>query len=833
MDISPVIIVKDAARTIAKTLESLKEFDEVIVYDTGSSDETMDISRKYPNVRLCKGRFIGFGESKNKAARLAKYDWILSIDADEVISPQLMNAIRNLIPEENSIYRLKRYNYYRKRRIRFSGWGLEYVIRIYNKTNSSFNEKLVHEHIEIGKSNICTLEGELRHFSYSSVSDFIQKRDLYSELFAQENAGKRTSSPAKAMLHAVFDFFNTFLIKAAFLDGYRGLLIAVMNANVSFYKYLKLFEVNIRNDAKVSLIILLSNDCDTTIKRLLESALNQAIAPDEIIITANALSSETLEVINNYKKKSFIPIQLSWKDGGDESYIEPCSLAIGKAASEYLIFIEGNGVLHKDFVHDHLKYSKKGHYLQGSDMRLNQHLSDLLIHGKFKDWRFFSKFRYSSAFNSMLTAITNRFQSITAPSNISVNISFFKDEFFNKIETKTGIIDFEKFKIDLIKNLKYSGLKKRSLNFFGIHYIIPYTFNGNTKADRKKVLVCLDRLKHPNCGLGQVSKNIGRKLLETNTPELDFSFLLPASGSEEFENKIDTVNLIPHRNFFDGYMGKFDICHVTHQLPSFKFGAAKRNLITIHDLNFLFTKSKTKKKRYLKKLQRNIYKSDAIAFISEFTKKISYKNLDIPGNKIVRVIYNGVTAPGLHFEKPDWLGHKKFLFSIGQFLEKKNFHVLLPFIKLLPENIILVIAGENDTNYGTRMRQLVAEQNLKGRVFLPGGISELQKNYLYHHCEAFLFPSIAEGFGLPVIEAMLSNKPVFCSNRTSLEEIGGAFAFFWTDFDPENMLKIFNYGLEKFNNEEFKQHQREYAKTFTHEKNTQEYLKLYKELVKM
>lgn len=831
MEISPVIIVKNASRTIAQTLESLKEFDEVIVYDTGSEDETMEIARRYNNVKLCRGKFYGFGRSKNKASLLTKNDWIFSIDADEVVSPQLMNSIKNLQLHDSCVYQIKRYNYYRKRRILHSGWGLEHIIRIYNKNLISFNEKLVHEHIEVGNSKVIALEGELRHFSYSSVSDFIQKRDLYSELFARENQGKRKSSPIKALLHATFDFFNTYFFRLGFLDGYRGLLIAVLNANVSFYKYLKLYEANIQNDAKVSLTILLQIDSWKIIHGLLESALNQTVAPDEIILVANPLKKDTLEHIDSYAKKSFIPIHFFYSKNTNE-YIEPCNLAIEQSRGEYLIFIEGKGFLHKNFVHDHVKYAKRGRFLFGELMLLKKDNVEKSLPENLKNSRYINGIKYFCSSFSLLSFVKSEIKPFSKADLAPFNLSFFKDELLNIVETKAGVVDFEKVKNDLLRKLKFSGLKKRKLKFSGIQCVLAHNKMPDDDTD-KKVLVCLDRLKHPNCGLGQVSLNMGRKLIETQTPGISYSFLLPADGYPEFDNKTSIENLFTYRNFMAGYMKKYDVCHIIHQLPSFKFGKAKRNLITIHDLNFLYTKSNPKKQKYLKKLQKNIDKADAITFISEFTKEISYKYLNISDNKIVRVIYNGVTAPAQENVKPAWLPEKQFLFSIGQFLEKKNFHVLIPFLKLIPPEIILVLAGENQTHYGHKMKQLVADNNLSKRVLMPGGISDSDKNYLYHHCSAFLFPSIAEGFGLPVIEAMLSYKPVFCSDRTSLKEIGGDFAFFWENFSPAYMFEVYNKGLMLFANEDFKLRQKEYANTFTHEKNIQEYIKLYQELIEL
>jgi len=244
MNISAVLITKNAEVTIGLTLKSLEEFQEVIVLDTGSNDRTLEICRRYKNVKLFSTDFCGFGRAKNLAADLATYDWIFSIDADEVISKKLQESIKKEALQKNVVYSLRRRNYYRNKLIKHSGWGKEYVTRLYNRKYTCFNEKLVHESV---KSNDCKskkLEGDLLHYSYLSISDFALKRDLYSELFAIEFKGKRKSTPFIAVAKSAFDLFNTFIIRLACLDGYRGLLIAISNAHVTFIKYLKLYEAN-------------------------------------------------------------------------------------------------------------------------------------------------------------------------------------------------------------------------------------------------------------------------------------------------------------------------------------------------------------------------------------------------------------------------------------------------------------------------------------------------------------------------------------------------------------------------------------------------------------
>ncbi len=245
MTITPFVISKNAEKTISQTLSSLHDFKEVIVLDTGSTDNTMKIARQFANVKLYQTTFTGFGKNKNDAAILANTDWVLSIDTDEVLTPALIQTIKSLKPQIGTVYKWKRCNFYKNKQIKHSGWGNDYVIRIYNKKDTSFKEKLVHEYVQSEGLKVETLKGEMNHFSYHSISDFSLKREFYSDLFATENKGKRKSSATTAIFHALFDFLKTFIVKRGFLDGYMGLSIAISNAYVTFIKYIKLHEANL------------------------------------------------------------------------------------------------------------------------------------------------------------------------------------------------------------------------------------------------------------------------------------------------------------------------------------------------------------------------------------------------------------------------------------------------------------------------------------------------------------------------------------------------------------------------------------------------------------
>ncbi len=242
-NISCVMIVKDAETTISKVLESLCLFEDVVVYSNNSTDNTNQIALSFKNVNLIEGEFLGFGDTKNKAATYAKNDWVLSLDADEVLSAEFINSVTKIDPNNNTVYNILRTNYYKQTQIK-NCWGNDIITRLYNKTKTKFTSSKVHENIITTGFHIEQLDGIVQHYPYSNITDFIVKLDRYSTMFAQDNVGKKNSSPLKAILNAKYSFIKTYIFKRGFLDGYAGLVIAFSHMATNFYKYIKLYELN-------------------------------------------------------------------------------------------------------------------------------------------------------------------------------------------------------------------------------------------------------------------------------------------------------------------------------------------------------------------------------------------------------------------------------------------------------------------------------------------------------------------------------------------------------------------------------------------------------------
>ncbi len=241
--ITPVLIVKDAAKTLSASLQSLSSFAEVIVYDNGSLDESKKIASSFANVKLHEGEFYGFGPTKNLAADFASNGWILSLDSDEVLSEEFVAHLRTLKLQNDHLYTVLRTNHYKNREIKHC-WGRDIIVRLYNKDKTAFTDKKVHEKVIQKDLHVAMLQGTVKHYPYSNISDFIVKLDRYSTIFANDNAGKKGSSPLKAILNANFSFFKTYVLKRGFLDGYAGLVIAFSHMATNFYKYIKLYERN-------------------------------------------------------------------------------------------------------------------------------------------------------------------------------------------------------------------------------------------------------------------------------------------------------------------------------------------------------------------------------------------------------------------------------------------------------------------------------------------------------------------------------------------------------------------------------------------------------------
>jgi glycosyltransferase involved in cell wall biosynthesis len=237
--ISAIMITRDAAATLAESLDSLAAFAEVVVFDNGSTDDTVEIAQRYRNVRVAQGEFTGFGPTKNQAAALAANDWVFVLDSDEIVSAALAESLGTVrLDDPACLYFVERHNYFMGRRVRHSGWGRDWLPRLYHRARHKHDDALVHEKVLPGPgSRRERLAGPLRHLAVRELGQFLRKVDRYSDLRSRED--RRVHGPFVTFLRAGWAFFRTYVLRLGFLDGWRGLVIAWSNANGVFFKYMK------------------------------------------------------------------------------------------------------------------------------------------------------------------------------------------------------------------------------------------------------------------------------------------------------------------------------------------------------------------------------------------------------------------------------------------------------------------------------------------------------------------------------------------------------------------------------------------------------------------
>ncbi len=347
----------------------------------------------------------------------------------------------------------------------------------------------------------------------------------------------------------------------------------------------------------------------------------------------------------------------------------------------------------------------------------------------------------------------------------------------------------------------------------------------------KSVLIEMEKLKNPYSGLGQFCFHIGKQFQHLKLKNLELDFYLPSDQKNIFGDSFNYISHTPLHKLFPVSSNKFNVWHCLHQ-DSHYFPTNKntRLILTIHDLNFLEKYQGLKQKNKLKDLQKKVNRAQVITVISKFTERIVMENLEL-NNTPVHVIYNGNSLKIPVNE--NYLGvenYENYFFSIGVISAKKNFKVLLPLLQHF-ENMKLIIAGNNTSEYAKELISLAEKSKVADRLILPGNVSESIKYQLYKSCRAFLFPSLSEGFGLPIVEAMSLGKPVFLSSLTSLPEIGGIEAFYWKNFEPQHIVEVVENGLiDYFADIEKRNRIIQWSKQFTWQSAAKAYFELYEKI---
>lgn len=307
---------------------------------------------------------------------------------------------------------------------------------------------------------------------------------------------------------------------------------------------------------------------------------------------------------------------------------------------------------------------------------------------------------------------------------------------------------------------------------------------------KKNVFIDLHYLKNLNKGFGQFCFNLALEIPKQQVFDFHFTYYLPYKYRNKFGKNItfktsrDFHRYFPFKKHYDIW---YNATHLSRIQPA-EDNSAKR-IYTIHDAIFAFLRPRgpQNNERY-EKLQSCLNNSSALVYISEFTKNFVQERFDIPEHVKQFVIYNGNPLEGVEPIKSKKHAFP-YLLYVGEFRNYKNQKSLIPMLAHLPSDLKLIFVGKCSSKQREELLELAKKHKVQNHIILKGTVSETEKIKLYSNARAYVHPSLAEGFGLPVLEAMGFGIPCIISNNTSLPEVGGTVATYWDDYEPESMAQ--------------------------------------------
>ncbi|GAB3707511.1 hypothetical protein GCM10027592_41740 [Spirosoma flavus] len=310
-----------------------------------------------------------------------------------------------------------------------------------------------------------------------------------------------------------------------------------------------------------------------------------------------------------------------------------------------------------------------------------------------------------------------------------------------------------------------------------------------------------ERMANLNSGLGQLCLHLGRELVRQKPAGWDITFLVKEHQVDMFGPTVNYRVATRWARLWRWW--KYDVWHCPYQDTRFYPTRSTKFVYTILDFNYLSLPqySEQRKDRRKRHYQVMANKAQVITTISNYVAKDVPQRLNVAPTTPIRTIYCGVDIPdNKPITEPAVVPGGPFLFFIGMLQSYKNVHTMLPILAANP-NLWLVLAGPDKPEYSQQIWEQARELDVADRLMMPGPIDESTKWWFYANCEAFVFPSLMEGFGIPVVEAMAFGKPVFSSALTSLPEVGGSEAFYFPSFEAEAVVDTYQKGMDTYRND--------------------------------
>ena len=490
MKLSVGIITFNEENRIGKTLDAVKNLaEEIIIVDSESTDKTVKIA-KAKGAKVFIEKWQGYGKQKNSVLSKCSGEWILLIDADEVLSTQLKEKIKTVINNENSkadVYKIKLRNIAFGKEIKHGGWD-DYVIRLWKNGKVIINDREVHEKYVVDKNiKIGTLKELIIHYTYDTIEQFLEKLNRYTSQSAKEYIKKgKNVSFLKIYAKMLFRFIKMYILQLGFLDGYEGYLLAKYSSIYTMTKYTKLREKYYKNLGREASLIITTYNWPEALKLCLESVLKQTVLPKEIIIADDGSRQETADLIKDFQiSNPNIKIIHSWQEDDGFRLSMSRNKAIVKSTAKYIIIIDGDLILERHFIQDHIENSKKGCFIQGSRVIISKEKSKEVFTGKIPSFpnNFFEKGLKNKANmirNTYLSKIVSKKDKKLSGIR-GCNMSFFKSdlELVNGFEEQ--INGWGREDSEIAVRLFNNNIAKIRLKFKALTYHIFHKENDRSK----------------------------------------------------------------------------------------------------------------------------------------------------------------------------------------------------------------------------------------------------------------------------------------------------------------------------------------------------------------
>ena len=369
MKLSVGLITFNEENRIGKTIDAIKDIaDEIIIVDSESKDRTVEIA-EFKGAKVFVEKWKGYGPQKNSVLEKCQGEWVLLLDADEVVSPELKEKIKSIINDEkplSDVYKIKLRNIAFGKEIKFGGWD-DYVIRLWKNGKVKISNREVHEQYQT-ESKIEKINEKIIHYTYDSIEEFLEKLNRYTSQSAIEYIKhKKSASFLKIYSKMLFRFVKMYIFQFGVLDGYEGYLLAKYSSIYTMTKYTKLRETYYDTLGKDTSLVITTYNWPEALKACLNSVLEQTVKPREVIIADDGSRQETIDLVKDFQKSyPWLNIIHSWQEDDGFRLSMSRNKAINCASGKYLIIIDGDLILEKHFIQDHIENMEKGYFVQGS-----------------------------------------------------------------------------------------------------------------------------------------------------------------------------------------------------------------------------------------------------------------------------------------------------------------------------------------------------------------------------------------------------------------------------------------------------------------------------------